>query len=185
MAVIALTRHALVDEEWHELDDVFSLVPCLTRPNSVLRGVGAEPGILRILLNFLADANLDSRSDFTDGLLDVSQSTPEVGRSGRNPQFGESMSFRPLDSSSCDVQRRRRISGLFLGVFHRNALIDTNVELGVDLAAQFSRLLRRDLGDTLIGSDRVRRSESKRNNACSSQASPLVYEVGKGPFPTT
>ncbi|KKU80547.1 MAG: hypothetical protein UY07_C0041G0005, partial [Parcubacteria group bacterium GW2011_GWA1_47_8] len=78
VAVIALARHALVDEEGHELDDVFSFVPCFARSNSILCGVGTEPGILQVLFDFLTDTNFDSRSGFANSLLDISQSAPEV-----------------------------------------------------------------------------------------------------------
>src|SRR3989344_7574512 len=68
-AIIALARHALVElveKEWHEFENPLPLVPCLAGPNSVLRGVEAEPRIFRILLDLLAGANLDSRSGFVD-----------------------------------------------------------------------------------------------------------------------
>ena len=99
---------------------------------------------------------------------------------GHDPQLGEPISLCPLDSSSRDTQSRRRIAGLFLGVFHWNALLDTNIKLGIDPAIQFPRLIRRDLRDTPIGLDCVRRSESKCDDAYGFQSSPPVYEVGKG-----
>ncbi len=141
MAIIALTCNALVDEEGHELDDIFSLIPCFTRSNSVLCGVGAEPGIFWILLNFLANINFNSHSDFTDDLLDVSQSTPKMRFGSHDPQLGESMSLRPLDSSSRDTQSWRRVARLFFYIFHQNILLDTDVELGVDTAIQLFCLL--------------------------------------------
>jgi hypothetical protein len=182
MAVIALARHALIDEEGHEFDDVFSFIPCFTRPNSVLRGIGAEPGILRVLLDFFASTNFDSRSDFTDGLLNISQSAPEVRLSSHDPQLGESILLRPLDGSSRYAQSWRRIAGLFLGVFHRDTFLDTNVDLGVNPTAGFPCLLRCDFGDAPIRENRFRYSERECNNACGSQASPPAYEVGKGPI---
>ncbi len=182
VAIIALARHALVDEEGHEFDDVFSFVPCFARSNSVLRGVGTEPGIFRVLLDFLTDTNFDLHFGFANSLLDISQSAPEVRLGGHDPQLGESVSLRPLDGSSRDAQSRRWIAGLFLGVFHRNTLFDTDVDLGVNPTAGFPRLLRRDLGDTPIGQNRFRYSERECNNACGSQASPPEYEVGKGPI---
>ena len=107
VAVIALARRALVEKERHEFENPLPLVPCFTRSNSVLRGIGTEPGILRVLLDFLTDTNFDSRTSFANGLLDVSQNPPEMRLGGYDPQLGESVSLRPLDGSSRDAQSRR------------------------------------------------------------------------------
>lgn len=133
IANIALFRYTLINEEGQNFKNSIPLIPCLAGSNSVLRGIEAEPGILRVPLNFLADANFDFfHSVFSDGLLEISQGTPEMGFGGNDPQLGEFISLRPLDSSSGDTQSRWRVTWLFLSVIHQNVFLDMDVELGVN-----------------------------------------------------
>jgi hypothetical protein len=164
---IALARHVPVDEEGNEFENALSLVPCLAGLNLLLYGVWTEPGIFRVLLNFLASANLNPYTIFAYGLLDISQSAPEMRLGGHDPQFGESMTLCPLDSSSRDAQSWRWIAGFFLGVFHRNTLFDTDVKLSINPTI-FPRLLRCDFGDAPIGQNRFRCPESECDNTCGS-----------------
>src|SRR3989344_1110340 len=78
------------------------------------------------------------------------------------------------------ARSRRRAAGLFLGVLHRNTILDTDVELGVDTAIQFSRLLRCNFGDMLVGQNCFRYSESKCDNTCGFQDLPPAHVVRKG-----
>lgn len=172
MTVIALTRYALVDEEGHELEDGFSFGPCFAGSNSILCGVEAEPGIFRIPLDFLANTNFDSCPVFTDGLLYVSQSTPEMRLGGHDPQLSESELLCPLDGSSRDAKSRRRITRFFFGVLDRDTFLDANVDLSIHRSVELPRFLRGDLCDASVRQNCFWRSESERDNACSFQSLP-------------
>jgi len=154
--------YSLIEEEWHEMEEAFSPLPCPSGPSSLLCGIWAKPRIFRVLPYFLTGPNFNLRPGFANCLLKIAESPPQMWLGRHDPQIGESVPLRPLDSSSGDAQSRGRIAGFLGGVFHRDTLFDTNVELGIYRRIEFPRLFRRDLGNASIRFYFRRHSRRKR-----------------------